>query len=128
MATKAQKQYLMLRDVKSFLSGFCTSAATFMHDFELQTQFGLLTIGLSADRMVRGEEPTITLFCRFQDATAARAAGFDCNKFSGKWNHHFLQQGQSLTTVLRSIQDLACGHSDTKVSISKEPSTASESV
>jgi hypothetical protein len=66
--------------------------------FILQTKAGKLTLRPS-------ENETIglgTVFSRFDDPQAARQL-VDCNRFSGKWNHHFFGDW----TVDTAIYDLS---------------------
>jgi hypothetical protein len=55
----------------------------------------------------RGEAATISIFSRFDNPQAARALGFDCNQFSGKWNHHFLWSMSHISAVFTELQNRA---------------------
>ena len=68
------------------------------NEFILQTRAGRLKLHPSE---YEGEEVG-TVFGRFDDPTAARQV-VDCNRFSGKWNHHYFD-GWS---VEAAIDDLA---------------------
>ncbi len=68
-------------------------------EFILQTKAGRLKLHPSE---YEGEELG-TVFARFDDPQAARQF-VDCNRFSGKWNHHYFDGW----TVETAIDDLAC--------------------
>jgi len=99
----------MCQDAHKTLAAFCTKSDTFLHDYVAQTKHGDLTIGISTDRLTRGQVPTITLFCRFADPASAKAAGWDCNPHTGKWNKHFLDSRQ-VHNIITVIKDMSvCG-------------------
>lgn len=55
----------------------------------------------------RGEAASISIFGKFENEKAARALGFDCNMFSGKWNHHFLWSISHITAVFTELRNRA---------------------
>jgi hypothetical protein len=67
-------------------------------DYILQTKAGRLVLHPSD---YEGEEVG-TVFSRFDDPEAARQL-VDCNRFSGKWNHHYFNGW----TVESAIADLS---------------------
>lgn len=67
------------------------------YDFLLHTKAGLLRI-YPADNMAVGLG---TVFTRFDDPQAAgKLVG--CNRYSGKWNHHFFD-GWSMESALNEL-------------------------
>lgn len=70
---------------------------------------GEITFMIDRDKLEnkRGEAATISLFARFENALAAKALGFDCNQFSGKWNHHFLWSRSLVTSVFAELRQRA---------------------
>ncbi len=66
-------------------------------DFTLQTKAGPLRLHPSDDE---GEEVG-TVFSRFDDPQAARLL-VDCNRFSGKWNHHYFN-GWTVDTAIADL-------------------------
>lgn len=55
----------------------------------------------------RGEPATISIFARFDNEKAAKALGFDCNPFSGKWNHHFNWAPSQLKQIFTELREKA---------------------
>lgn len=55
------------------------------------TQYVLLdsNVGQVQLTAVEATGNMLSLFTRFKDIERAKAAGYDCNQFNGKWNHHF---------------------------------------
>jgi hypothetical protein len=97
--TKKQRQLFLTKVTQLLLSLGAKQDGSEAYRFTLQTKAGLL-------RLHPDEGHTIglgTLFTRFDDPTAARQL-VDCNKFSGKWNHHYFD-GWDVETA---IVDLTC--------------------
>lgn len=55
----------------------------------------------------RGQPATISIFGKFDNEKAARALGFDCNMFSGKWNHHFEFSRASIEAIFNELRERA---------------------
>jgi hypothetical protein len=70
----------------------------------IATKFSPLKILADHDDFYRTSK-TITLFCKFYDPAALKAFGLDGNHFSGKWNHHGLDE-VGLELILRKIEKL----------------------
>jgi hypothetical protein len=66
-------------------------------DFILQTRVGPLRLHPSDDE----SEEVGTVFSRFDDPQAARQL-VDCNRFSGKWNHHYFN-GWTVETAIADL-------------------------
>jgi len=93
--TKKQRQVFLAKAKELLLSLRATQKGD---DFTLQTKAGTLTLHPdSNDTIGLG-----TVFARFVDPNAARQL-VDCNRFSGKWNHHYFDGW----TVKMAIYDLS---------------------
>ena len=93
--TKKQRQVFLAKAKELLLS---LGASQKGDDFTLQTKVGALTIHPdSNDTIGLG-----TVFTRFDDPQAARQL-VDCNRFNGKWNHHYFDGW----TVETAIDDLS---------------------
>lgn len=68
---------------------------------------GTIEFKIDEDDNARGEPASVTLFAKFDNPLAARALGFDCNQFSGKWNHHFLWSRSHITSVFAELRNRA---------------------
>ena len=68
---------------------------------------GNINVMIDRDDNERGQPATISLFAKFENPQAARALGFDCNQFSGKWNHHFLWSRSHITSVFAELKNRA---------------------
>ncbi|HBO43635.1 MAG TPA: hypothetical protein DD670_06835 [Planctomycetaceae bacterium] len=93
--TKKQRQ-LFLCAVKSLLLSLGAQQSD--DRFTLQTKAGTLTL-------YPDEHGTIgvgTVFTRFDDPHAARKL-VDCNRFSGKWNHHYFD-GWDVETAITDCE------------------------
>ncbi len=55
----------------------------------------------------RGQPATISIFGCFDNEKAARALGFDCNQFSGKWNHHFESSRAGIVVIFEELRSKA---------------------
>jgi hypothetical protein len=93
--TKAQRESFLARAGELLL---LLSARQEGDEFVLETKAGRLRLHPSANQ----EEGLGTVFGRFDDPEAARKL-VDCNRFSGKWNHHYFEGW----TVETAIDDLA---------------------
>ena len=95
--TKKQRQQFAKRAVQLLLSLGTEQDSSKLYEFTLQTKAGRLhlhpdennTIGLG------------TVFTRFDDPQAARHL-VDCNRFSGKWNHHYFD-GWDVETAITDL-------------------------
>lgn len=67
---------------------------------------GNITFMLDRDDLEnkRGEPATVSIFAKFENEKAARALGFDCNMFNGKWNHHFLYSKAGIRDVFEQLR------------------------
>lgn len=78
------------------------------HSFALRTpRAGVVVLRAEVDELKRGYTATISLFIQFENNLAARDLGFDCNMFSGKWNHHFLKTEDEIEAVFKELRDKA---------------------
>jgi hypothetical protein len=68
-----------------------------LYRFIIQTKAGSLHLTPEANTTIG----LGTLFTRFDDPTAARQI-VDCNKFSGKWNHHYFD-GWTVETAIADL-------------------------
>jgi hypothetical protein len=94
-STKKQRESFLARAKELLLR---LAARQEGDEFVLQTRAGRLRLHPNAHQ----EEGLGTVFGRFDDPQAARQI-VDCNRFSGKWNHHYFDGW----TVETAIEDLA---------------------
>ena len=91
---KKQRQVFFTKAKELLLSLGATQKGD---DFTLQTKAGTLTIHPNSnDTIGLG-----TVFARFDDPHAARQL-VDCNRFSGKWNHHYFD-GWTVETAINDL-------------------------
>lgn len=68
---------------------------------------GVIDMMIDWDDNRRNHAATISIFAKFGNEKAARALGFDCNQFSGKWNHHFLYSAGLIAAVFDELRQKA---------------------
>ena len=73
--------------------------------FEFNTSVGKLFVKVSEDRLRRGQDPTVTVFTKFDSPQMAINKVANINRWSGKWNHHFLLE-ENVNYVLYQIDRL----------------------
>ena len=92
--TKKQRQ-LFLAKTRELLLGL--GATQNGDDFILQTKAGKLTLFPTPNETIG----LGTVFTRFDDLKAALQF-VPCNRFSGKWNHHFFD-GWTVETAIQEL-------------------------
>jgi hypothetical protein len=95
LAPKKQRQMFLAKATAMLLD---LGAEPGDFDFTLQTKAGLLKLHPTENQA----DGLGTVFSRFEDPKAAREL-VDCNRYSGKWNHHFFAGW----TMEGAIQELA---------------------
>ena len=68
---------------------------------------GAVDFMIDRDDVKRGEPAAISIFGKFDNEKAARALGFDCNMFSGKWNHHFEFSRAGIEAIFNELKERA---------------------
>ena len=68
---------------------------------------GAVDFMIDRDDVKRGESAAISIFGKFENEKAARALGFDCNMFSGKWNHHFESSRAGIVAIFEELRSKA---------------------
>jgi hypothetical protein len=94
-AMKKKERLLFLTTVKMLLLDL--GAEKQGDDFVLETKAGRLTIYPTADQRAG----LGTVFSRFDDPHAAQQF-VDCNRFSGRWNHHY-SDGWNVETAFHDL-------------------------
>ena len=93
--TKKQRNIFLAQAVKLLLDlGAQQDGGETLYRFTLQTKAGRLRLHPDADQ----HEGPGTVYTCFDDVEAARQF-VDCNRFSGKWNHHYFD-GWTVETAL----------------------------
>jgi hypothetical protein len=95
--TKKERQRFVRKAVELLISLSAKETVNGLYRFTMQTKAGSL-------HLTPEENTTIglgTLFTRFDDPQAARQL-VDCNKFSGKWNHHYFD-GWTVETAIADL-------------------------
>ena len=86
------------------------------YDYVLETKAGMLGITLHEDSDLEGTA-VFSIFCRFLDVDKAKEVlqGDDnLNKFSGKWNFHYLNEGVILARFDKALKDIVSDKPITK--------------
>lgn len=97
---KQTNKQLQTRLISNIIERLTWEGATLIPDqlydakLSLNTSMGVLSIKIQKDDLRRSiknyGEPTLTAFCKFENPTAIKAFNLTGNKFTGKWNWHFL--------------------------------------
>ena len=74
------------------------------HEYKKQSIGGMVEITIRFGKSVVFRGYSICIFGRFADPGKALAAGIDCNQFSGKSNHHFIQTIEQLRHYLNQYK------------------------
>lgn len=92
--TKKERQRFVQKAVELLLSLGAKEIEGKLYRFSLQTKAGCLNLTPEENQSIG----LGTLFTRFDDPTAARKL-VDCNRYSGKWNHHYFDGWDAETAV-----------------------------
>ncbi len=110
------KEYEMLENIAvTELAGFMpkvTDCEYMSHGkcFTITTpKAGQVDFMIDRDDNKYGKPATISIFGKFDNEKAARALGFDCNMFSGKWNHHFEYSAAGIKAIFEELREKAYG-------------------
>jgi hypothetical protein len=98
LALKKQRRLFLAEATKLLLDLGARRDGGETYEFTLPTKAGLLRLHPEEDRL----DGLGTVFACFDDPQAAREL-VSCNKFSGKWNHHYFEDW----TVEAAIDDLS---------------------
>ncbi|MCK9492607.1 MAG: hypothetical protein M0Q24_11030 [Sulfurimonas sp.] len=100
--TKKQKQKLAAFAITTAeLAGFIKKQGPIWYDYEKQTRAGVLNLTVRDN--TESKSAGIDLFMRFDSPDRARAAGFDCNPFSGKYNYCGISAKESIESILQQF-------------------------
>ena len=91
---KKERQRFVKQAVQLLLSLGAKQDGSETYRFTLQTKAGVLRLHPDENRT----SGPGTVFTRFDDPQAARQI-VDCNKFSGKWNHHYFDPWDVETAI-----------------------------
>jgi hypothetical protein len=95
--TKKERQGFVRKVVELLLSLGAKENEGKLYRFSLQTKAGCLNLTPEENRTLG----LGTLFTRFDDPATARQI-VDCNKYSGKWNHHYFD-GWTIETAIADL-------------------------
>jgi hypothetical protein len=96
--TKKERQRFVQKAVELLLSLGAKENEGNLYRFTMQTKAGSLHLTPEANTTVG----LGTLFTRFDDPATARQI-VDCNKYSGKWNHHYFD-GWTVETAIADLK------------------------
>lgn len=88
--------------------GAVSKNETFVHHYTIQTKAGQLLISLHIPDFPSG---IYCIFCRFEDVEKAKQVltptnQENLNKFSGKWNHHYLGADSCFEIFISSLKEI----------------------
>ena len=103
MTAKQKQKLARFAITTAELAGFTKKQGPVWYDYEKQTAAGPLNLTVRDN--TESKTAGIDLFMRFDAPEKARAAGFDCNPFSGKYNYCGIESIESIESILTQFTE-----------------------
>lgn len=87
---KKESEKLKSKVIAELLSNGFQATPDAMYGYQATGTKGLVFVSVRAEKRYKRRGYTVSIFGRFDDHDKARAAGIDCNPYSGKHNFIFI--------------------------------------